>query len=405
MRPAPKKAPGTVPEKLVVEERTYRFITPVFGSGVEVRKPDPVTPVRVPSIRGQLRFWWRACNPRGCTTISALYEAEAEVFGSTKNASPLSVHVAAGPKPGSASHVLEGKFGTVKGMEDIAYGAFPLRDSQGQKHGTLTTFGDPWILRFTCPKPIAFDVETAFWAWAHFGGLGGRTRRGFGAIEQVGGVLMSVVQGWKEYVRGIDVPWPHLPKECGTFVRRKAGFSSGLEAQKLLLGTMKKLRQSPTGRKPKPEYGDAKNPGRSYWPEADSIRELTGQRDRQHANPVTNVRAFPRARFGMPIIFHFKSTTDPKDTTLKPPEYGRFSSPLVLRPHAIGQGRYEAMAVVLRGPFPEAILDGAPRTPTVPTTLTQNEAATLGVGGRPSPLTKNGKIFTDPLLRYLEEIG
>ena len=39
---------------------TLRTITPVVGGGVQAGDPDTVDIVRVPSIRGHLRAFWRA---------------------------------------------------------------------------------------------------------------------------------------------------------------------------------------------------------------------------------------------------------------------------------------------------------------------------------------------------------
>lgn len=41
---------------------TFRvsLLTPVFGGGVMPAEVEEDRPFRVPSIRGQLRFWWRA---------------------------------------------------------------------------------------------------------------------------------------------------------------------------------------------------------------------------------------------------------------------------------------------------------------------------------------------------------
>ena len=54
--------------------------------------------------------------------------------------------------------------------------------------------------------------------------------------------------------------------------------------------------------------------------------------------PVHAARAFPRADFGLPIIFHFQSRSDPQDTnTLQVSRaQDRFPSPLILRPSSKG---------------------------------------------------------------------
>src|SRR5215213_3096694 len=73
MRKAPPLPANTKRRAENAETRTYGFLTYVMGGGVRIREhqklSDPVTPVRSASIRGQLRFWWRACNPSGCKTV------------------------------------------------------------------------------------------------------------------------------------------------------------------------------------------------------------------------------------------------------------------------------------------------------------------------------------------------
>jgi CRISPR-associated protein Cmr1 len=81
-------------------------------------------------------------------------------------------------------------------------------------------------------------------------------------------------------------------------------------------------------------------PGRSYWPEPDAIRKVTRRASPEHSTPVSKVNAFPRADFGMPIIFHFKDDRqgDPRDRSLQPSkEVDRYPSPVILRPSSKGQ--------------------------------------------------------------------
>jgi CRISPR-associated protein Cmr1 len=404
---------------MVRDERTYRFLTPVFGGGVHVdgqKKPhDEVTPVRVPSIRGQLRFWWRACNPRGCRTTKELLEAEGAVFGSTTEPSPLGIAVARRPDPARDVAVLRDKFGVVDERHGRAYGAFPLRDTnQGVDHGVLHDHPGEWTIAVTYPAALEADVEAAFWAWAHFGGLGGRVRRGFGAIEEVRrgrGALADIEAGWS-HVKGLEVPWPHLQAKTDRRLRTKSGsWKNGADAQEFLLGIMRRLRQVDIGRKSLPDDTPGKHPGRSYWPEPDAIRKLTGARSRDHAMPVTGIDAFPRAVFGMPIIFHFKDRSDPQDVTLLPQvngeTQGRLASALIVRPHRAANGSVEALALVLAHPQPGGLVlvDKNKRTFAVKKwKLTATEAQHLGLGGRPSPLVKGGTVFADPIDRFLEEI-
>jgi len=105
---------------------------------------------------------------------------------------------------------------------------------------------------------------------------------------------------------------------------------------------------------------DGRRPGRSRWPEADSLRRITGQALPQHQPSITTTAdAFPRAEFGLPIIFHFKDgprtktanrSVDPVDCQLKPAGgAGRMASPLIIKALAVrtGQGM-KAVPLILK---------------------------------------------------------
>jgi CRISPR-associated protein Cmr1 len=68
----------------------------------------------------------------------------------------------------------------------------------------------------------------------------------------------------------------------------------------------------------------------------------------QH-RPEHPVAKFPRAAFGMPIIFHFKDNGDPRDGSLQPENFERMASPLFLRPLWV-EGKWRAAALILEVP-------------------------------------------------------
>jgi CRISPR-associated protein Cmr1 len=395
MRAIPKEAPPQIAQSARMDDvRTYQFLTPVFGGGVAVKESDPVTPMRIASIRGQLRFWWRAVNLRGCSTVRELRRAEEAVFGSTDKASPLIIRVNKSPGKPASLAVLEGKFGVRPGMEAIAYGAFPLRDKDPNSHGVLHNFGEQrFELGFAYPKAIEDDVHAALWAWAHFGGLGGRTRRGFGAIAQTSPAFPTIDEGWTRFVKTPPVLWPYL-NEKPVIALARNGANDGMEALERLLGALRRLRQGPNvGRR----AGQGAAPGRSFWPEPDAIRlALRDQVGGRHGTAVTDHNCFPRAEFGTPIIFHFKDggKGDPKDTTLQPNGHGRLASRLILRPHLGTGDQIEAMAIVLAHPLPISgyilVQDGR----ELPVSVQLKEPLSLG----------DNRAFTDPIKRFLEEL-
>ncbi len=64
-----------------------KVITPMFLHGADNETPE----LRAPSIKGAMRFWWRACN--GHLSLVELKKAEDAIFGSTSGRSCFGVRV------------------------------------------------------------------------------------------------------------------------------------------------------------------------------------------------------------------------------------------------------------------------------------------------------------------------
>lgn len=59
---------------------TFRIVTPMFIAGADPDKAE----LRAPSIKGALRFWWRALQWGNVRDIAELRRKEAELFGSSE---------------------------------------------------------------------------------------------------------------------------------------------------------------------------------------------------------------------------------------------------------------------------------------------------------------------------------
>lgn len=338
---------------------TCKIITPVFGGGVDPKKPDEVTPVRATALRGLLRFWWRVTSSE--ESVAALRDAEASIFGGVHDApqaSCVSVAVTRQPRRAVASSVFKDgdSFKVADGVgHGLAYGAFPLRSLEASKvHDKLRDYtgGEfEWCLRF--PSEVRRDVERALWGLLHFGGIGGRTRRGFGALELVKGEgfqLRPIADEWPNV--GETRAWPVLNRweqSARSFPDATRAHEGGL----LLLQEMRQGTELGRGR------GQERNrPGRSHWPEPDAIRALyKGRVKSRHLERKLLFDKYPRAAFGAPIIFHFKTErgeVEPPDVTLVPTRDGkpmsRLASPLIIRPHRDSDGQYRALAAKLVHP-------------------------------------------------------
>lgn len=325
---------------------------------MEAGHNDPVTLIRGPSIRGHLRFWWRATRGIQFMSVQDLKTAEGKIWGTSEAPSPVSIQIVMKNKGTSEECAFmpeDSKFPKFyPEFQPYAYVLFPFagNDKEGKDPSKaargvvfqLIVRGDKSLLKN--------EVEPAMWAWLNFGGIGARPRRGCGALFCADFAPQGDLKQW--YVTSLNRygiqpssdarPWPTLPDPNSILFNGTA--SSPERAWGQVIQIFKKFRQdSGTGRNP----GQQPNrPGRSRWPEADSLRRWSGQSSAQHQIPTTTPQnAFPRAEFGMPIIFHFKDKGDPyPDAQLLPEDGDRMASPLILRPLCVSPDK--AYPMVLR---------------------------------------------------------
>jgi hypothetical protein len=173
-----------------VKTETFHLelITPCFCGGAE---PEKQAEIRAPSIRGQLRWWFRTLG--GFQSLAArglsVREQEAYIFGSTAGdegkAGKLIVRVIS-PQPRSERAKAD-DLGA--GMNTpLGYALFPLRpfgDNDGKK-GKLAEGAQFSVSIHWRGKTDVWDSVRALVAvWGHLGCLGFRGRRGFGALRLI----------------------------------------------------------------------------------------------------------------------------------------------------------------------------------------------------------------------------
>ncbi|MFQ5741011.1 MAG: type III-B CRISPR module RAMP protein Cmr1 [Acidobacteriota bacterium] len=157
---------------------TYRiqFLTPTFLAGADPQQ----TEIRVPSIRGQLRWWFRALGGnRG---------EEKSLFGGVHNGAQRSrVRLRIlDPLISRESRNLFDLVGTNMNQPQ-AYLLWPLRPTKTseQKRGVIMPGGTFSLSVFLGPG-VDHSLERKFWAaldaWILLGALGTRSRRGYGSV-------------------------------------------------------------------------------------------------------------------------------------------------------------------------------------------------------------------------------
>lgn len=414
--------PSSIKERAgdtITQKREYCLITPLFGGGVEPEQADPVTVVRGTEVRGQLRFWWRACRGGQFNgDLEKMRKREGEIWGAAAvekkeetSGGPSQVQVEILPlKKGvefQAKNQREQPVPVGDPRSPYSYVAFPLNESKG-----TVLDGVSFQLRITYPDACKKDVEAALWAWETFGGIGARTRRGFGALH-----LLKVdnkphtdlppadAEGAR---RWLDAKFAHFVAD-GTppedvphlalrpqFIVIANGHTNPLAIWKWMIHRLRDFRQH----RRRDRNGKAGR-GRSNWCEPTAIREITGQSHPHHSTPIPNpsIVKFPRAVFGLPIGFQFKDAdrkqpdkpgADPRKTSLESESHDRLSSPLILRPLACAGGKYVGIALLLSGTrLPDnLILKGAPEgQEQIKVQLNQQEAKQIPVlNGNPKVL-------------------
>lgn len=390
--------------EIIVQKRQYKLITPLFGGGVEAGYNDPDNLIRATEIRGQLRFWWRAIrggNPAFEGSLDKMKAREDEIWGAANNTKSSEKQ----PENAEQSKVeardwrgaVQIEVEEFSGGQELqpycvykddndhrirskltnkvpAYVVFPLQPSQDELNQAgkpadvwLKTVwdGTTFTLKISFMGKWKFEVEAALWAWETFGGIGARTRRGAGAIQviavdgvqQVAALLVTSSEAEKrirdelrKLSAGEQFPEhvPHLSSDMQLCALD--AIDEPFRIWEMLIGKLSSFRQQKKQLSEQKQFtGKKKIPGPNKWPEAEAIRKrVLGKVKGRNANPPDK---FPRAVFGLPIVFHFVKEQSLSDVSLqgKSERHDRLSSPLILRPLSYDENRALGIAAILKG--------------------------------------------------------
>jgi CRISPR-associated protein Cmr1 len=374
--------------EVVVQTRKYRLITPLFGGGVVAGVNDPDNLIRPTGIRGQLRFWWRATYGWQCgADLVALKSREDRIWG-TASLTSHEPEESAPEKPGyKAVHIMVevmnkgdaikpfviNNQGRLEGANDIPeYAAFPLqpeketirRDRQNTPINTVSK-DVTFVLTLIFAREIWQEVQNTLWAWETFGGVGARTRRGFGALklEEIDGQAVSndyfppaqqiAAEGW--LTQQISQRQPEESNQITGHIPYLANhpqialigpYKDAFGSWNALIERLKKFRQRRFNFKTH-QYSDF---GKSLWPEGNALRRRLYPKRNMENIPDK----FPRSAFGLPIVFHLPHDDEAgkPSITLQGPskETERLASPLIIKPIPCQGRQFLGLAIILHGP-------------------------------------------------------
>jgi CRISPR-associated protein Cmr1 len=353
---------------------------------------DEIDCIRAATVRGHLRYWWRALNGHRYQSPEALYAQEAGLWGRAaadeggRSAVELRVAIEqTGKLDSSEIRLYDSRAGSAT---PGAYALWPAREERRENLPTAPRRapGTQFRLTLTVPSADKKPVEDAVRAWLLFGGYGGRTRRGLGSFR-----VLDAPKAWLPHAatrqelerlfgrdifiapgRSVnDVPWLagaalHVGREQRD---PETVWTSALE-------WLKEFRQGTSGnpgdraREPGTGKSQPQRPSISNWPEADKIRHF-GHKTRAHTPRYNSTPAWPRGGFGLPIIGRFQTEARDKSkldepgpfelgwrgpTPNKPGEtveHERLASPLIVKAMPLANGEFVPIALWLNRAYPQ----------------------------------------------------
>lgn len=341
-----------------------RLITPLFGGGYEPRELDLACVIRSATIRGHLRFWWRALYGGQYRSSEELFNAESALWGAaaeekqecvgkvslrvTKvdwNEQTVTVNDFC-PRDCPAKVGPEAQYLLYVFQEQKRDNIPPAKGARDVQFTLRVTFHDVTSEQHT-------QVENTLKAWIAFGGVGARTRRGCGAL--------TVTHEREKWLPSAD---PNAQKEW--FAKLLPSLNQAgsprftlLHRASIVCGAPKDAGQATNilhelggfwARFRKGHVGQ----GQTYTPMAGcKWKDYHGALvafNRHRDNSISLCKPF----FGLPIVYQRFETVS-YAPTLESQETGRMASPVILKPMALADGRICPICVVLSAPRPRAI--------------------------------------------------
>jgi len=207
-------------------------ITPMFLAGADGQTPE----LRAPSIKGALRFWWRAMNGHlgledkkdrdGKIIQKGLKTIEGEIFGNTSSRSKVIMRV------------------QVQKIYKERTSSLPHKQRSFEKEafskGTIFTVYLSLTKAISC-KEVVFNLRTLaalFILVSVLGGLGNRSRRGFGSFKIINQEYPQTLESILKHLHFIS---PHFKLEKnGAFIfSEKQMFDEYPYVEKIELGRSK----------------------------------------------------------------------------------------------------------------------------------------------------------------------
>lgn len=305
----------------VIVTAEFRIVTPMFIGGADQSPSDGIRP---PSIKGALRFWWRALNwgrfrqPAGTTdesALKALHAKEARLFGlAAKTVDKEQIggqglflmEIAKQPSINTTSIIADWPTNNT-GAGYMAYGILASNGGNSgipQPHRQGIKEFQDFTVRLCFRPGITQDdkdsILAALNAWSLFGGLGSRSRRGMGSVTRLLDAQEKLLTRteYEQQVKDVLAVIPSIPLSPYTAISKESRFRVLAEGN-----------------------------------DARSVMNQAGQKYREFRGQSSSLRGNVKIPFGLPL-----QNAD---------EQNRRSSPLLFHVHALANNRFVASVLYL----------------------------------------------------------
>lgn len=327
-------------------EADFTIVTPMFIGDAEQAAHD----VRPPSLKGALRFWWRALNwgrtlvaANGDTAaaLRALHKQEARLFG-----------LAAGDKTGGQGVFLLTLKQDVK-AEQRPEGVNPYLKGQGlgERNALIPsgTFTASLLFRPDTRDEDQRSVAEALFAFGLLGSLGSRARHGMGSVSLTrwkgeGFIVPHTAADYGKAIKGLLTCLPEALPPFTAFSRKsRIDISAENDDPLKLLNAIGEEMQMYRSFGQNGKVG-GKPAERNFTPDHDLVQKAT-EGSRIDRAPV-------RAVLGLPHNYFFSSTKGKADINYAPDGTdARRASPLLLHIHRLPDANCLAVHTLLPATF------------------------------------------------------
>lgn len=359
----------------------FTITTPMFMSGANQKQVE----IRAASIKGVIRFWWRALNYAKDETLSALKDREETIFGSTKRQAPVRFIIES-----NRSSLSSNNLGAVPGWLDsnkngCFYLGYGVMDYNGKLQHPCIKHNQNFTLKLVSNNKIDSSLIDAVQLFGLIGGAGAKSRKGYGSVSLVElfkkGEDFSCPKNKEEYklrlgeLLGQTDAFAIPSNQSFTAFSKEARIYlllSGSSSIDILNGYGKTMQLCRSwGR-----YGklpNSKSAEQNFKKDHDWFKNENSFR-------TTHPKFHPeRALFGLPHNYYSQGTAP---ESVKPVAYERRASPLFFHIHQLSDNEFIGVSILLPAQF-----------------LPDKEGGNIFAGGDKNVQEKNYDILTS---RFLE---